>query len=361
MKSGFLNSRFSNDDDRLTASLLTKFILATLFTYAIVILAGALWADWNLITITLIGVFSLFFPIGFLLSGHLQTGSIFIVISILVTTTIIAMVGQGIHDLAILAYPVMIVLAGLVMKRVSFYISAFLSLVAMGFLIFGEYYRVFIPTPVEMPGSADFFVVAAIWLVAVFSVDLLSENIRSSFRKARLEITNHQSVESQLRHQKNHDALTGIFNRSFFEEELARQQANPDYPVSFIVADVDNLKMTNDSHGHAAGDEVLRNTAIILEAVFRNGDVLARIGGDEFAILLPKTDAVIVEHIKNRIYSKVTEFNLTSNTYPVEISVGVSTAKGGSLKDSLVIADQHMYEEKARRKSKKLSTMTEKV
>lgn len=351
MKMGFLESRFSNEEDRLTANLLVKFIVATLFTYMIVIFAGVLWSDWNLITLTLLGVFSLVLPVAFLLTGHLQSGSISIVITVLVTTTVIATTGEGIHDLATLAYPVLIVLAGLVMKRASFYISAGLSLAAMGFLIMGEYYQVFKPVPIEIPGTADFVVVVAIWIVTVFSVDLLSENIRSRFRKARLEISSHQFVELQLRHQKNHDALTGIYNRAFFEEEMTRQQANPEYPISFIAADVDNLKNMNDTYGHAAGDDVLRNTAAILGSVFRNGDILARIGGDEFAILLPNTDADSVEQIRKRIYMKVDEFNKTNKTYPVEISIGLSSTMDGSLQETLVRADQCMYEEKARRKT----------
>jgi diguanylate cyclase (GGDEF)-like protein len=351
MKTGLLQSRFANDEDRLTASLLIKFIGAALFTYAIVILAGALWGDWNLITITLFGVLALILPVCLIFTGHLTSGSICIVITILATTTVIAMIGQGIHDLAILAYPVTIVLAGLVMKRISFYISAVLSLASMGILIFGEMFNIFKPNPVEIPGTADFIVVLAIWLVAVLAVDLLSENIRSSFRQARMEISTHKSVESQLRHQKNHDGLTGIYNRAFFEEELSRLQSQSEYPVSFIVVDVDNLKKLNDSHGHAAGDEVLRHTAEILGAVFRYGDILARLGGDEFAIMLPGTDADSVEQIRKRIYTKVIEFNESSGSFPVEISIGAATAVSGLLKDSLIQADQCMYEEKARRKA----------
>jgi diguanylate cyclase (GGDEF)-like protein len=357
MKSGLLQSRFKNEEDRLTASLLAKFIGATFFTYVIVILAGALWADWNLITITLIGVFSLFLPVALLAAGHLKSSSIYIVLSILIITTIIAIMGEGIHDLAILTYPVLMVLAGLVMDRISFFISSVLALASLGFLIFGEQFNLIKPIPVDVPGTADFIVVMAIWLVAVLAVDLLSGSIRSSFHKARLEISTHKSIESQLRHQKNHDVLTGIYNRAFFEEELARMQSFSNYPISFIVADVDNLKKLNDFHEHAAGDEVLKNTAMILGSVSRVGDILARLGGDEFAILLPGADEEAVEQIRKRIYARLIEFNGVSGSIPVQISIGLATASSGPLKEALIKADQCMYKEKARRKAEAQGTL----
>jgi diguanylate cyclase (GGDEF)-like protein/PAS domain S-box-containing protein len=101
------------------------------------------------------------------------------------------------------------------------------------------------------------------------------------------------------------DQLTGCFNRTFFEAGLDRMEHGREFPVSIIVADLDNMKMTNDLLGHAAGDELLKQTVVELQEVFRAEDVIARIGGDEFAVLLPQTDAAAVEQALTRVNERL--------------------------------------------------------
>lgn len=147
------------------------------------------------------------------------------------------------------------------------------------------------------------------------------------------------------------DPLTGIFNRTFFQTELTRLEGGRDFPVSFIVADLDNMKMINDTLGHAAGDKLLKATVKILQEVFRADEIIARIGGDEFAILLPKMDADKTKSALARIHTKLAEYNATHPELPVQLSLGASTASQSNLMEAFTIADQRMYTDKAMRKA----------
>jgi diguanylate cyclase (GGDEF)-like protein/PAS domain S-box-containing protein len=147
------------------------------------------------------------------------------------------------------------------------------------------------------------------------------------------------------------DALTGIYNRTFFEAELERIGRARLYPVSVVVADLDNMKQVNDRFGHPAGDELLKRTATVLQAVFRSADILARIGGDEFAVLLPETDAVTAAHLLERIHAKLQEHNTHYASLPLQLSLGVATAEHENLMQAFIDADQRMYANKTQRKS----------
>jgi diguanylate cyclase (GGDEF)-like protein/PAS domain S-box-containing protein len=160
-------------------------------------------------------------------------------------------------------------------------------------------------------------------------------------------ITMRKQAEEELRHLSTHDSLTGLYNRGFFVEELARLERGRQFPVSIMMADVDHLKETNDQEGHAAGDALLKRVAQVLTAAFRTEDVVARIGGDEFAVLLPATDATSAEVSMRRVQQLLRENNAAHTGAPVRISLGVSTAENPMpLAVVLKKADANMYCEK---------------
>jgi diguanylate cyclase (GGDEF)-like protein len=150
--------------------------------------------------------------------------------------------------------------------------------------------------------------------------------------------------EKELEEDAYRDSLTKVRNPRFFEIEIRRSQRGQHFPISIIVADVNKLKEINDELGHQTGDMAIKSTAEILVRSVRIDDIVARIGGDEFAILLPDTDVETAQTIAQRIRSNAVgqEFSF---------AVGVATAvKGDRLIDTLRAADQQMYKEKAAKK-----------
>ena len=158
------------------------------------------------------------------------------------------------------------------------------------------------------------------------------------------EITVRKEMETELRYLSTHDILTGLYNRNFFETELHRFQDSRFFPVSIIVIDLDHLKHVNDLFGHATGDEMIFRAAQVLKDSFRTEDIIARMGGDEFVVLLPKTDEGAVQEALQRLRQRAQH----QETPLLRMSIGAATGgKDSLLADVFRLADDVVYQDKA--------------
>lgn len=165
-------------------------------------------------------------------------------------------------------------------------------------------------------------------------------------------------MEDELYYVSVHDSLTGLYNRSFFAQELERLRRAEMSSVSILVVDVDGLKTMNDSRGHLAGDELLRRTARLLTDTFREGDVVARIGGDEFAVILPGAHRALAEQALCRLRSNLATHNASGPQPPLSISMGVATGDGTrDLAATLKEADDQMYLDKQSKNAHSMGTI----
>jgi diguanylate cyclase (GGDEF)-like protein/PAS domain S-box-containing protein len=188
---------------------------------------------------------------------------------------------------------------------------------------------------------------ATLWAIVSTSSLFNDKGVYTGALVMMTDITSRKKAEGMLRHFSTHDVLTGLYNRAFFEEQVSRLEQERDFPVSIVVADIDDLKVTNDLHGHAAGDELLRQVAQSLTSAFRREDIIARIGGDEFAVLLPNANQEGVKKILRRIKDNVQAYNAAHQDIPFNLSLGTSVVKiGDSLSEAIKRADKKMYLEK---------------
>jgi diguanylate cyclase (GGDEF)-like protein len=145
-----------------------------------------------------------------------------------------------------------------------------------------------------------------------------------------------------------HDSLTGLYNRAFFEQKMKDFNSVVGTSVAIIICDVDGLKLVNDAIGHHMGDAILKGSADILRSLFDTGDVVARIGGDEFSILLQGASLNSIENYRVKIDVAVRRYNETSPVVPLSVSFGYSFREKGPIDTNILFreADNNMYREK---------------
>lgn len=175
------------------------------------------------------------------------------------------------------------------------------------------------------------------------------------------DITDRKQVEEKLRYLSLHDSLTGLYNRVYFEEEMRRLESGRFDPIGLIMCDVDGLKLINDTLGHDKGDELLLATTRVIRESFRGSDVVSRVGGDEFVVLLPNSPRPVVENLCNRILDAVTKYNEVEPELLLSISLGFATRDGASssMAELYTEADHNMYREKLYRSKNARNTIVQ--
>jgi len=161
------------------------------------------------------------------------------------------------------------------------------------------------------------------------------------------DITARKKAEEYLRYLGTHDVMTGLYNRAFFDETLHRLESERRDPISVIVIDLNNLKTTNDNYGHQAGDQLIRRTGEVLKASLDVGYIAARIGGDEFSLILPDTNEQTAYALMERVESLVVMNNKFYREPELSFSLGSATSEPGlSLEKVISLADNAMYDNK---------------
>ncbi|MGM0641970.1 MAG: PAS domain S-box protein, partial [Thermotogota bacterium] len=166
------------------------------------------------------------------------------------------------------------------------------------------------------------------------------------------DITERKKKENKIEYLSFHDEMTGLYNRRYFENELKRLEFSRKYPITIVIGDLDRLKTVNDNYGHKKGDEYIINAADILKSTARTEDIVSRIGGDEFAVVLPTTNQKEAEIFCQRIQKNIEEFNKNKDLIkPLSISLGFEVMEDSSqsLNKTFNKADQKMYINKGRK------------
>ena len=172
------------------------------------------------------------------------------------------------------------------------------------------------------------------------------EENKDTCRVVITDITERKKSEEKLQRLSFHDQLTGLYNRHYFNEEMKRIDTVRQLPIGIIIADLNRLKLINDTYGHTAGDEMLKKAADVLKEACREEDIITRWGGDEFVLLLPQVTEEILFDIGQRIKNLCSETVVRDVPVSLALGMAIKNEPPESLHEVLRKAEDEMYQHK---------------
>jgi len=160
------------------------------------------------------------------------------------------------------------------------------------------------------------------------------------------DITSISEKQKRVEYLSYHDVLTGLYNRRYVEDALKRMETTRNLPFTVMVMDINGLKLTNDAFGHDLGDSLLRRAAQIMEKEAREEDILARIGGDEFVLLMPKTTAKEAEEMKMKLLQRAEKIMVGPVGVSMAVGYATKTMPSQNILEVQKAADNNMYRDK---------------
>ena len=307
---------------------------------------GALfpYAGWNLVGIAVLGLIGLLAR-GLVERGHLVEAGYLLSTSLFLLIT----VGSALFPSYVLffgpAYMLSVLAAAAIIGSAAPYFYAVASALAnIGFLAFAQGA---VPDLVILRDPGTFALTILIFTVVSLAVAVVSNAL--SRQVDRTIGSMHEQAE-QLAKLAHTDPLTGLANRRHLFERLQSEFARAQRyrrPFCLLYIDLDGFKTINDRFGHLFGDEILRGSALAMQAILRSTDLLARIGGDEFAVLLPETTMRDSEHVVDKLRRALAAYGkqLSPSVPPLTLSVGVGEINEDdeAIEDILARADKAQY------------------
>jgi diguanylate cyclase (GGDEF)-like protein len=160
-------------------------------------------------------------------------------------------------------------------------------------------------------------------------------------------------LQEELEYKVSHDTLTDLYNREYFELQIEKYDKNADVSIGIVICDLNNLKFVNDTQGHKVGDRLIKVTAELLNIYSNDKIIVARIGGDEFAILLIDTNPFQIDLLLENITNSISNYNGSRDgLFKISLSKGYSNnySSIGNMEELFIEADNNMYSEKNNRK-----------
>lgn len=174
----------------------------------------------------------------------------------------------------------------------------------------------------------------------------LNDGEMAGFVLAFRDITERYENQKRIEFLSIHDELTGLYNRHHMEGLIREVDIEKNLPITIMVLDIDNLKLANDIFGHAKGDELIKVASDLFRNVFRKEDFISRTGGDEFSVILPRTNLESAERIKSKIYRDADKYSVEPLISSISVGCAVKSSPEEKIVDVIKSADTNMYQDK---------------